>query len=76
MIGMSCVFFLYAATPVAVPDVPWWVVVLLLVVWAAAMVLAVRWWTPRPIALAWLPLALAVGWFAVVFTGGRWLGWV
>lgn len=74
MIGMACVFFVYAATPVVV-DVPWWVLGALLLVWAAALVQAVRWFTPRPVALAVLPVALAVLWFVVVLVGARFLGW-
>ena len=76
MIGMACVFFVFAATPVVLPGVPWWAVVGLLLAWAVAMVLAVQWWTPRPIALAWLPLGLAAAWFVIVLVGARWLGWL
>lgn len=75
MVGMACVFFVYAATPVVV-DAPWWAVVALLLVWAAALVQAVRWFTPRPVALALLPVGLAALWFAVVLAGARFLDWV
>jgi len=74
MIGMACTFFLYAATPVVL-SAPWWVVAGLLVLWAAALVLAVRWFTRRPTALLWLPVALAALWFAVLLAGARYLGW-
>jgi hypothetical protein len=74
MIGMACVFFLYAATPVVLPA-PWWAVAGLLVLWAAALVVAVRWFTRRPVALAWLPVGLAVLWFVAVLAGARFLDW-
>lgn len=47
----------------------------LLVLWGAALVVAVRWFTRRPVALAWLPVGLAVLWFAVVLAGARFLDW-
>lgn len=75
MIGMASTFFLYAATPVVL-DAPWWAVAALLGVWAVALVVAVRWFTRRPLALAWLPLGLAVLWFGTVLAGARFLDWV
>ena len=75
MVGMACTFFLYAATPVVLPA-PWWVVAGLLLLWALALVLAVRWFTRRPMALLWLPVVLAVLWFVVLLAGARFLDWV
>lgn len=75
MIAMACTFFLYAATPVVLPA-PWWVVAGLLVLWAASLVLAVRWFPRRPRALLLLPTGLAVLWFVVLLAGARFLDWV
>ena len=63
MAGMACAFFLYGAS---VLFAPWWVIVLLFVVWVALFVVACAWWTPRP---RWVPgvavVALLV-WVGVV----------
>ncbi|GAA1147907.1 hypothetical protein [Nocardioides aquiterrae] len=63
MAGMACAFFLYGAS---VLFAPWWVVVLLVLVWVALFVVARAWWTPRP---RWVPgvavVALLV-WVGVV----------
>jgi hypothetical protein len=74
MIALAAVFFLMAVTPTVV-DAPWWVTVLLLGVWAVALVQACRWFVRRPRAVLVLPVLLAVGWFAVVLAGARWLDW-
>lgn len=75
MIGIASVFFLFAATPTVV-DAPWWVVALLMVVWVVALVQACRWFVRRPVAVLVLPIVLAIGWFAVVMAGARWLDWI
>lgn len=74
MIGLAAVFFLIAATPTVV-DAPWWVVALLLVAWAVALVQACRWFVRRPVAVLVLSVLLGLGWFAVVMAGARWLDW-
>ena len=43
--------------------------------WVVALVQGCRWFVRRPRAVAALPVLLAVGWFAVVLAGARWLGW-
>ena len=74
MVGLASVFFLVAATPTVV-DAPWWVTALLLVAWVVALVQGCRWFVRRPRAVLVLPVVLALGWFAVVLAGARWLGW-
>ena len=74
MIGLASVFFLIAATPTVV-NAPWWVVALLLLVWAVALVQGCRWFVRRPRGVLALAVGLGVGWFAVVLAGARWLGW-
>lgn len=72
MAGLASVLFLYGASGLFAP---WWVVVLLLLVWLVLFVQACRWWTPRPRAVAVLPVVAAVLWFAVMLAGGLWLDW-
>lgn len=49
MAGMASVLFLYGAS---VLFLPWWAVVLLVVVWIALFVVACAWWTLHP---TWVP---------------------
>jgi len=72
MVGMACVFFLYAASGLLAP---WWAVVVLLVIWALALFVATAWWSLHPTWVPWIPVALAVFWFAFLNAGGAWLGW-
>lgn len=72
MIGMACVFFLIAASVLATP---WYVVALLLVVWAVVLVVALRWFTPHPTWVPWLPTGLALLWFTTVAGGAAVFGW-
>lgn len=74
MIGLASTFFLFAATPTVV-DAPWWAVALLMLVWVAALVQGCRWFVRRPVAVLVLAVLLAIGWFAVVMAGARWLDW-
>jgi hypothetical protein len=73
-VGLACVAFLIGATPVAV-GAPWWAIALLALVWVAALLLAVGWFTARPRAVVLIPLAVAVVWLATVIGGARFLGW-
>jgi len=72
MAGMACAFFLYAASGLVAPA---WGVAVLLAIWFALLVLAIRWWTPHPLRLLALPVVALVVWFALVTAGGAWLGW-
>ncbi len=63
MIGLACTAFLIGASLLLAP---WWLVVLLAVVWLAALVLAVRWWTPHPRRLPALAAGVAVVWLVAV----------
>ncbi|HEU5036560.1 MAG TPA: hypothetical protein VFT70_06140 [Nocardioides sp.] len=49
MAGMACAFFLYGAS---VLFAPWWVVVLLGVVWVVLFLVACAWWSLHP---RWVP---------------------
>lgn len=72
MIGMAATFFLYATSGLVAPG---WGVALLLLVWFALFVVAVRWWTPHPRRVVLVPLVALVVWFAALTAGGAWLGW-
>jgi hypothetical protein len=72
MAGMACTFFLYAASGLVAPG---WGVAVLMAIWLALLVLAIRWWTPHPLRLLTLPVVALAIWFALVTAGGAWLGW-
>lgn len=74
MVGLACVLFLIGATPVAV-GAPWWAVALLVLLWFAALGLAIAWFSRRPRAVVVLPVLVALAWFVTVVAGARWGGW-
>ena len=37
--------------------------------------LSTAWWSLHPRWVPWIPVALAVFWFAAMNAGGAWLGW-
>jgi hypothetical protein len=74
IIGLACVAFVIGATPVAV-GAPWWAIALLALLWCAALLLSVAWFTRRPRTVALIPVGLMVVWFATVVGGARYLGW-
>ncbi len=63
MIALACTAFLIGASVLLSP---WWLVLLLSLAWLAAMVLAIRWWTPHPRRLPALAAGVAVLWLAAV----------
>lgn len=65
-------FFLYAASGLVAP---WWVVIVMVVVWVGLFVVAASWWTPHPTWLTPLALAGTLLWFAVLVSGAVYLGW-
>ncbi len=72
--GLACVAFLIAATPLAV-GAPWWAITLLALLWLGALLLAIAWFTTRPKAVALIPLVLILGWLGTVVGGARFLDW-
>lgn len=60
--------------PVAV-GAPWWAITLLALVWVAALLLAIGWFSTRPKAVAVLPVVVALLWVASVVGGARFLDW-
>jgi len=71
---MACVAFLIGATSVAV-GAPWWAIAALVVIWLAALVLAIGWFDTRPRTVALIPVVVAVIWFATVVGGALFLDW-
>ena len=74
LVGLAFVAFCIGATPVAI-GAPWWAITFLALVWLAALLVAIAWFTARPKAVVLLPVAVALLWLAVVLGGARYLGW-
>jgi hypothetical protein len=69
---------LVAALPIYLSSglvAPLWAIVVLLLVWAALAVYAVRWFTRRPWVVLLLPFIAAAVWFAAITLGEQVLGW-
>lgn len=64
--------FWYAATPLVAPA---WAVAVLVLVWLALLVVAIRLLRRRPVLVPVVPLAAVVIWVAAVSAGDAWLGW-
>ncbi len=54
---------------------PWWVVPLMLALWAALLMVAVRNFARRPWVSLLTPVVAMALWFAIVSAGGAWWGW-
>lgn len=74
LVGLACVAFLIGATPVAV-GAPWWAITLLALVWVAALLIAISWFSRRPRMVVLVPVVVALVWFGTVLAGARFLGW-
>jgi hypothetical protein len=70
--AMACVLFLVVATAWIAP---WWVTLLLLVLWAAFLLTGSRWFEPHPTRVPWLALVVFATWAALVSVGVRVWGW-
>jgi len=70
--GMACVLFLYLGT---VAIAPWWVTLLLVLLWLALFLAARRWFVPHPARVPWLPVVAAIVWFVVLAVGTRQFDW-
>lgn len=62
----------YAASGLLAPG---WAVVLLLVAWAALLVLAIVLLRRRPAYVLVVPVLSALVWFGAISAGEAWLGW-
>lgn len=70
--GMVTMLFLYLGT---VNVAPWWVTLLLLLLWLVLFAVAMRWFVPRPRRVPWLPVLAFAVWFPTIVWGTRSLGW-
>lgn len=68
--ALACLLFLNIA---AVLISPWWVVVLLVLVWLVLFARSCRWFVPAPAKVAWAALAGFALWGVVQVVGGVWL---
>ncbi|GAA0979372.1 hypothetical protein ENKNEFLB_02623 [Nocardioides aquaticus] len=69
---MAASLFLHGASVLVAP---WWGVVLLLVLWVAAFVVCVRWWTPHPRRVPLVAVVSVGVWFVVLLVGAVLGGW-
>ena len=72
LVLMACSFFLYAASGLVAP---WWAVGVLLLVWAAQLVLCLSWFVRRPSWVPWVGAVSIVVWFCSLLAGAALLGW-
>ena len=70
--GFACLLFLSVA---ALMWVPWWAVVVLVVVWVVLFAVAARSFVPAPRRVLWLAVAGLALWAVVVVGGGLAFGW-
>ena len=73
MAGMACAFFLYAVSAPA--GAPWWVAVLLMLVWLALLFVGSAWWSLHPTWVPWVAVVAVAAWVLVMLAGGAWWGW-
>ena len=66
--GLACCLFLILAS---VQLWPWWATLCLLAVWTVGFAVALRWWTPRPHRVAWVPVVVFAAWFGFVLARSR-----
>jgi hypothetical protein len=64
--------FFYLVSGLAVPA---WAYVMLLVIWTALLVVAIRLLRSRPAYALLVPVASAAIWFGVLSAGDAWLNW-
>lgn len=70
--GLACVLFLDLGTA-SIP--PWWVTVLLVLLWLLLLVMAGASWGTHPKRLVWFAGFGFVVWLLVTLVGGILLGW-
>ena len=70
--AMACMLFLVVATAWIAP---WWVTLLMLVLWTMLFLTGTRWFEPHPKRVLWLPAVVFLVWAPVISVGVRALGW-
>jgi hypothetical protein len=69
---MAAALFLYGYSAVVVP---WYVFVVLLLVWAFLFLVSLAWWSLHPDRLPWVAVLAWVVWFVVLLGGGLAFDW-
>lgn len=64
--AMACVLFLPLGTAAIAP---WWVTLLLVLLWLVSFVLALRWFVPRPGRVPWLAALVLAVWLPTIVAG-------
>ncbi|KGN42576.1 hypothetical protein [Knoellia aerolata] len=72
VLGLVAVLPFYVSSGLAAPL---WAIILLLLLWAALAVCAVRWFTRRPWVVLVLPVVAVVVWLLALTLGEQLLGW-
>jgi hypothetical protein len=70
--GLACVLFLDLGTA---GIAPWWVTLLFVLLWLVLLVVATRWFVPRPERVPWLAVVAFVVWLPTIVLGTSQLGW-
>lgn len=70
--GLACALFLDLGTANVAP---WWVTLLLVLVWLGLFVTALRWFMPHPGRVPWLPVVAFAVWLPTILVGTHALGW-
>ena len=72
MAGMAMTLFLILASGAVIP---WWGLVLLTLVWVAALVQGTRWFMDHPGRVVALPVGMLALWLVVLYGGAALLDW-
>jgi hypothetical protein len=72
LVAHLALLFWYVASGLVAPG---WAVLMLLLIWVALVVLAIRWRRRRPLLVPLVPVAGFVIWIGVISAGEAWLGW-
>ncbi len=70
--GLACVLFLDIGTA---GIAPWWVTLLLVLLWIVLIAIGARWWVPRPKGVPWLAAFGFVVWLVTIVVGTSLLDW-
>lgn len=54
---------------------PLWGLIVLIMIWTALLVVAIRLWRTRPFLVPLVPVVAVAVWLGVVSAGEAWLGW-
>jgi hypothetical protein len=70
--ALACVLFLDIGTA---GIAPWWVTLLLVLLWLVLLLIGARWFVAHPGRVPWLALGSFVVWLPTIVLGTSQLGW-